>query len=1115
MRNNRSAKSKSTAPVPLPHDGPIFHCLQRRRREDTPPHLEDSDPNDPTEITLALQLVVGGEMSREEDHASRQEDHVAFAFVKTLQSVSTIKDQLQAIQGFKSTLLNLKAKHQPLQASTANAMYRLLLEWSLSCDTTLPLQRALHSCLQALETTEGISKIVIERTLNSLWTTLPAQEQSNYCCWKDPLHFLDVAVNTPFLCTVLKEKMLENVLSFMYHHWVRFMIMEKSQKDDDDEWVSRGLLLCKLVKILLQPPPLSENLDPGTASSGLLIPFCDELEALVVRLMDCSTLPIEGFSTLGIVFARLHLNSRCDASLSLQDLAQKAIQSIQNLTSASRSSSGVDYEVVVQSSLARLSIVQGISATLDSKALLYAASAYGSKTPLEECWRYLLHVSQVAVDPVARWAALKGLSTLATRWKQHSENASPEQTIVFEGLIQDTLDVVLQAWENPPLRKLGTAIPGIFQALLEFLSDLQRQTLCHRVLNQPVSRKGRFLALEILLPYISSSERIALLQTESLIEGVGDRGPNAGVIADLWIKLLAHAWDHNEHCLEEWVKLWLVPLSQSLVGGDLSRRKQILAFCVVRLLELIKREKTMNDEAMSRSLAMLFDAISEASNTAPVVFSSDETCDDRILWAHLELARVVRQRKFLNQETKSSIARHVTMGRLYTALGHHSSFLRISAFLALETIVIDVYGLGLEEEAKVWKMFMPMVMNASECNEHTNIILQCKFSFLDRLLAHEASVVMKSIAVPLMELPKFYSFVNDFVIGVLILKQGLYPGTVSTKEEFVLQLLENLIAFVLQSQSYAADGSARNGTIFVRQRAQIEMVTMRRILESLLQQEIFASLFSLLYTQWDSTRSSAFRVLTKLALAAHESESKLPVVYSDRDGRIHLESRGMYLASSPRQREAETGSQLLAFVYISMKGVNERNEFLMKIIFCLERRLNDMQSSLETILQGDDDEAVTREGKKLPLSHGIIHAILLVVQYHNFASRTSTGIDTACHGLVQNYERLISIFCSAIRLSLKIIADTRDGESIEGLGDETSMNEEGLAGAKGSGTPLNVNTGAIGANGTISRLSHSEQDDCGRRLATQRIVVSFFVGNISQHRSLSTNASSSRLGRGS
>ena len=84
----------------------------------------------------------------------------------------------------------------------------------------------------------------------------------------------------------------------------------------------------------------------------------------------------------------------------------------------------------------------------------------------------------------------------------------------------------------------------------------------------------------------------------------------------------------------------------------------------------------------------------------------------------------------------------------------------------------------------------------------------------------------------------------------------------------------------------------------------------------------------------------------------------------------------------------------------------------------------------------------------------------------------------------------MSIFCGAIQMSLKIIADTHDRESIEELGDATSINED-VVGARGSGTPLNVNTGAIGANGTVSRLSHKDQEDLGRRLATQRVVVSF------------------------
>jgi len=1237
MKDFKNKRRRRTLPIDQPPSSEEIEmalqivlqleAIQQESKFEVPEHEMNPNNDDNCDDTEEEEKIANDD-KEEEDDADYSIGTVVLSTLYTLQSSSTIQEQLQTLQRFKNTLLSRHPSDDtnkasmndnsmtsptpttrkttttiPVQVgrfgrSLLSGLYRLLLEWSLSNETTVPLQRAIHSCLQTIETmtimtatttatttktTDLIgSSIILEQVMNSLWepssSSSQLQQQPLNRVWKDPLHVLDVAMNSSLILTRLKHGntiMFDKVLSFLYHQWGKIPTIppmihcpspedgtahptipsrrsetiddsqpdhhsNKNNSDDDEEWVSRGLLVCKLIKILLQPSPQPQprklqhdpsstqeptssipansmtNTSSGRDNGGSnrvggngvvrILPFCDELEALVIDLMNCPSLPGEGFSTLGIVFARLHLNPRelpihADSddgnSHLLEQAARKAIRTIQSLTITTTPSSTTSGQKVEDSAMARLSIVQGMSATLDSNALLFEVTSSQDltcSTPLEECWKYALHVSQVAIDPVTRWAALKGLSTMATRWKQHSDNAmTEEQSLRFEHLIQDTMDVILQAWENPPLRKLGTAIPGIFQALVEFMSDIQRKSLCQSVLNQPVSRKGRYLALEILLPYMTYQERIALLRTEPFLEGVGDRGPNAGVIADLWIKLLGYAWDNNEQTFSEWSKLWIGPLSQALVEGSLSRRKQILAFCVIRLLDLVKRDQSLRN-IMSQFVVMLYKAILDTKPSAPAYHLSAEIHEDRISWVYLEFTRIVKMQKFLNTETKSCITNHIPLPRLYSALGHELSYLRISAFLVLETILVDVYDHGLEEEADVWKMVMPLMMKTSEGNEHTNILLQCLFSFLDRLSAREATIEIKSGGGTQQTHPTttFFSFVNDFVIEKLILKEGLYPGTVSEKEEFSLQLLENLIAFVLQDQSYTTNGCTRNGSIFLRRRAPIEKTTMRRILASLLHQEVFASIFSLLYTQWDTTRVNAFRVLTKLVQAAHESDFMLPEVYSSLEGRINLASRGMYLASSPRQREAQTGSQLLAFAYISLKNLDERNEFLTRIIDCLQGRLTDMQSSLESILKGDDDASLVEEGRQLPLAHGIIHAILLIVRYHNgqVATKAQTNEVTTGRDLYQHYEQLLNIFCSAIQLSLKIVADVRDGESIDGLEDDETSSNDALLAARGSSTPLNVNTGAIGANGTVSRLSNAGTEDDGRRLATQRIVVS-------------------------
>ena len=99
------------------------------------------------------------------------------------------------------------------------------------------------------------------------------------------------------------------------------------------------------------------------------------------------------------------------------------------------------------SPLARLSMVQGIAATLDADILISA----GEKSPLELCWEYSLCVGKTSTDPMVRWAAIKGLSTLASRWKQYqckirkSDDENRQQPFEHMALVEKTLDLVFDS----------------------------------------------------------------------------------------------------------------------------------------------------------------------------------------------------------------------------------------------------------------------------------------------------------------------------------------------------------------------------------------------------------------------------------------------------------------------------------------------------------------------------------------------------------------------------------------------------------------------------------------------------------------------------------------------
>jgi hypothetical protein len=303
--------------------------------------------------------------------------------------------------------------------------------------------------------------------------------------------------------------------------------------------------------------------------------------------------------------------------------------------------------------------------------------------------------------------------------------------------------------------------------------------------------------------------------------------------------------------------------------------------------------------------------------------------------------------------------------------------------------------------------------------------------------------------------------------------------------------LEWILAFATQDQSFVSDSCvARNGVMFNRRRCSEEISTMRKVLSSLLHREVFAALFALLHSVWDSTRSGAFRCLSKLVIVGQSRKIELPMEYQATEERNALQTRGVYLASSPRQREADTGARMLAYLYMSLDCEIDRDRYLNSLVDLLQSRLSSMKDELKSILKGTSGTEERGDGRDLPLAHGIIHAVRLAVEHRRTLTRhQGTGSNSVNTSL---FERMIEVFCQGIQVSLAVVADVRDGEMIEGMDDEIAVDERKKVKDKSSGsTPLmNVNTGAIGANGVISSITAKDEQEAKAKLAMQRIVVS-------------------------
>ena len=70
---------------------------------------------------------------------------------------------------------------------------------------------------------------------------------------------------------------------------------------------------------------------------------------------------------------------------------------------------------------------------------------------------------------------------------------------------------------------------------------------------------------------------------------------------------------------------------------------------------------------------------------------------------------------------------------------------------------------------------------------------------------------------------------------------------------------------------------------------------------------------------------------------------------------------------------------------------------------------------------------------------------------------------------------------------MTVVANVKAGTLIDGMDEDLVAQSDEMS--EQTGTPLNVNTGAIGANGTFSSINATRKEEHDKRIAIQRIVV--------------------------
>lgn len=443
-----------------------------------------------------------------------------------------------------------------------------------------------------------------------------------------------------------------------------------------------------------------------------------------------------------------------------------------------------------------------------------------------------------------------------------------------------------------------------------------------------------------------------------------------------------------------------------------------------------------------------------------------------------------------------AIQEMIPFEKLRATLKHFTSTIRLVGFQTIQPIVTAYSTDEAEEssrslatvakEAELWKECFPYAIK-TDGKEYTSSLLQSLTLFMDRLSNVEsASLAAKRVETGSSSvkagapLPLLHSFVVDFLIFDVAVRQTAYPASVKEKESFASELLDCLLAFASRDPRLIS----KNVAVYERNRRPSESETAKKMLEALLSKEGLASPFALLHSVWDGSRSSSFRFLSRLVVVAQANELDIAPEYSSASVRNSMMARAVYLASSPRQRESDTGARVLAFLNLSLVNDDERWAHLGSLIDILDSRLTSMKDLLSSLLTGQID--ASDGGSRLPLAHGLIQSLQLVLEHMERFSQKAEDDDARWK--LELFQRMGQIFCRAIQVSLAVVADIKEGSMIEGM-DEDMIAATGGESEK-EGTPLNVNTGAIGANGTFSTINPTKEDEHRRRIATQRIVVS-------------------------
>lgn len=629
---------------------------------------------------------------------------------KTIQEIvhaSTIKQQLNTLRAYRSTLLNIKGQLESISDGRKNGLcglYRLLLELGFSNDTPHPLKRASQACLVAMQ------GILDSKLLDSIHKSVVCSLFNSELLWKNPNKTLFDTVAFDCTLNVILNKESNYVLevfNLLLREIERGDILDiiESYGDGDDVGVvsvqvmsaiENGVEICDSLKLFLRNDErlLQLALDNGYEFKQELLESMATLRTFVEILLRCKATSPDALSVCSVTLSQLFLlHSRIEGFTDDELLAK--IRSLVDTVIGGKEKDS-SFELLVDlPSLNKLSIVKGLVGTLTDETLSAKSGENDEIFLLDPFGNHILNVADVTTENSVRLLGLKALETVLGRWKSIlSSRDDAETNFEARKYADKVLQVALSTWESPPSRRIGSAIPNLFQSIVKLMDVLDQKdhgskgkikfidNLVIKILSQPSTRKGKYVALDALLPKVGASKLLELANSSagssssalvsSFFAEIGRRGNSAGAVAELLAKIISMLriemhkkagidldalQDGNKKdrkkkskvssvesesgdgqtqqdapvLLKEWNMIWALPLANALIHSTNVSRTQIVSFCFPLITTFVggKGNKMLASQAFAFLLQTVQDEVASS-------FIDEEA----LLWTKLEVCSI-------------------------------------------------------------------------------------------------------------------------------------------------------------------------------------------------------------------------------------------------------------------------------------------------------------------------------------------------------------------------------------------------------------------------------------------------------------------------------------------